>query len=773
MKQLRDLQEKLYQTALECERVGLSIIPVNWRTKKPFSKWDAYQEERPTSDQIKEWFQGDVRAIACIGGKVSGGLLVIDFDIPRFFGPWKQAVGERMRGLVVQRTGGGGYQVMFRCPEPGSNAKLAWIPNDQEVQGREIAVETRAEGGYAIVAPSVHPSGNRYEWLQGGPGEILMLSQADADVLIEAARGLDEAPYTRQELQIQAKQREQAKTKAHKVDRPGESVIEAFNEANQIEDVLLQYGYVRRTADRFVRPGGRSDSVWIKDGRSFHHSTNDPLSDGYWHGAFDVFCFYEHDGEVKEAVKAAAEVLGLKFAPGIPPPSDAKAAPAISKPHRTDVGNGIRFADQHGNSANFVSEWGWMAYDDKRWQQDEREAERLAKLTARSILIEAAKEEDQDERKKLAKWAIQSENASRIKAMLLMARSEKDVQAKPEQFDVDPQVLNVQNGTLDLRTRELRPHRSKDLLTKIAGTKYDPDAECKLWESFLHRIMDGNYNLILFLQRALGYSLTGDTSEQCLFFCYGTGANGKTTLLETVQALLGDYGIQADMSTFLAKRFEGVNNDVARLNGARFVSAMEAGEGRRLAENVVKHMTGGDQVTARFLWREFFTYRPQFKLWLAANRKPGIRGTDYAIWRRIRLIPFRVTIPEDEQDHQLLDKLKEELPGILNWALDGCEDWRKDGLQTPKEVKAATEEYKSEMDILGQFIEECCVKSESENVLFSKLYERYNDWCIENNEHPMSKQKLGRRLVEEYGLRKDIIGANKRIYVGIGLREDF
>ncbi len=327
--------------------------------------------------------------------------------------------------------------------------------------------------------------------------------------------------------------------------------------------------------------------------------------------------------------------------------------------------------------------------------------------------------------------------------------------------------MNVSNGTLDLRTGELRPHRREDWLTKITPIVYDPEASCPQWHAFLRCILAGRQDVIDFLQRAIGYSLTGDTSEQCLFLLHGTGANGKSTFLEIARALLGDYAEQAEFSTFLHKDRDTVRNDLAKLRGARFVSAVEVEEGRRLSEVVVKQLTGGDTITARFLFKEFFDFKPGFKLWLAANHKPVIRGTDYAIWRRIHLVPFTVTIPREEQDKKLPAKLKKELPGILAWAVKGCLAWQQDGqLVAPGAVEAATTAYRAEMDLIGGFLDECCVQQENAHAEASDLYNAYRVW---SGDKITTQTAFGRRLGERGFVRGRNTVTGHIIWRGIGL----
>jgi putative DNA primase/helicase len=434
----------------------------------------------------------------------------------------------------------------------------------------------------------------------------------------------------------------------------------------------------------------------------------------------------------------------------------------------TDLGNAERFAARHGEHVKHVPAWGWLAWDSTRWARDESAVFRHAKETVRAMYAEAAQLTDETDRKRLADHAIRSENAARLDALLKLAETEKQVEARAADFDGEPLLLNCANGTLDLRTGRLYPHNAADRLTRITGTVYDPAATCPTWGSFLARVLGGNDELIAFLQRAMGYSLTGDTAEQVLFFCYGTGANGKSTFLETVRAVLGEYSQQSEFSTFLARQNESVRNDIARMAGVRFVAAIEAGEGRRLNEPLIKTLTGGDTVTARFLFKDYFEFRPQFKLWLAANHKPIIRGTDNAIWRRIRLIPFTVTIPESERDSKLAAKLRAELPGILAWAVRGCLDWQRSGLGTPNEVRNATDSYRAEMDTLAAFIDERCFVGPAATVKKGDLYSAYKAWAEGNGEYVETSKTFGLRLAER-GLSETRDGQGNRYWRGIGL----
>jgi putative DNA primase/helicase len=361
----------------------------------------------------------------------------------------------------------------------------------------------------------------------------------------------------------------------------------------------------------------------------------------------------------------------------------------------------------------------------------------------------------------------------RITSMISLARSELTIPVTPDQLDRDPWLLNVANGTLDLRTGKLREHRRTDLITKLAPVAYDPNAGCPTWMQFLEKVMGGDGELIAFLQRVVGYSLTGDTREQALFVLYGTGANGKSTFLATIGDLLGDYAKATPTDTLLVKPgSEGPRNDVARLKGARFVSAVEAEGGKRLAEALVKQITGGDRISARFLYGEYFEFRPEFKIFLAVNHKPVIKSTDHAIWRRIKLIPFTVTIPNTAQDKTLPAKLRAEAPGILGWAVEGCLEWQRNGLGFPTAVVQATDAYRAEMDVFAAFLNESTIARAGAQTPSSELYAAYLEWTEEAGvRFPITKQEFGVRLKERGFIdRKGSHGT--RVWRGIALRDD-
>lgn len=418
----------------------------------------------------------------------------------------------------------------------------------------------------------------------------------------------------------------------------------------------------------------------------------------------------------------------------------------------TDVGSGERFAAQHRGNVHFCYAMKqWLVWDGRRWKLDDGKAVMaLAKQTARSLDLLVAREPDEAKRKVLRKWATESERKHRLEAALYLAQSEPGMAIEIKELDADPMLLNVQNGTLDLRTGELRPHSREDYITKMALVDYDPEAPCPKLESLLNRLFEKVPNIRAYLQRIFGYSLTGLITEQCFFIFYGIGSNGKSTILRAIFDLMGEYAVTTRPETFLIKHGdEGIRNDVAALAGARFVTSLESEQGKQLAEGLIKGVTGDEKVSARFLRKEFFAFQPQFKLFIGTNHKPTIKGTDHGIWRRVRLVPFLEMINEEERDRSFGEKLRGESSGILNWLLEGCKAWQRDGLGEPVEVVKATGDYREEQDVLGQFLDDRCVVEKDGTCTKGDLYIAYQVWSQNNGQrHPQTKNSFGRALRE-------------------------
>lgn len=426
-----------------------------------------------------------------------------------------------------------------------------------------------------------------------------------------------------------------------------------------------------------------------------------------------------------------------------------------------DLGNARRLVRLAGEDLRHVrSQHQWYRWQDRRWVEDTTgEAERRAKAVVNALYTQAATSTDSTRRKELAQHAVRSDTALRVRSMLELAATEPEFVLRAEQLDAGPWLLNCLNGTLDLHTATLRPHRRDRYLTKLAPVPWEPTSPAPRWARFLEEITAGNGELAGYLQRAVGYSLTGDTREQVLFFCHGLGANGKTVFLETLHAALGDYAATTPFTTLLATHGDGPRNDLARLRAVRLVSAAEAPSGHALDEALLKTLVGGDTITARFLHQEFFEFRPTFKLWLRANHKPPVREQTYAFWRRLRLVPFGVTFRADQQDRELARKLRDELPGILAWAVHGCAAWLHDGLGEPPAVTQATAAYQVENDTLGEFLEARCALKPQAWTSTADLYRAFVSWWEDSHgkDRPLTRSWFGRAL----GERPNILAAKR------------
>jgi putative DNA primase/helicase len=440
----------------------------------------------------------------------------------------------------------------------------------------------------------------------------------------------------------------------------------------------------------------------------------------------------------------------------------------------TDLENGARFAKDHGLDVRYYKvDKKWWQWDGKRWARDETgRMDRLAKATAKRIVKDcwdAGIDPDAPEDKGRVRQLMEMQSMRRIESMVKAAQTEEEMVVTPAQFDTHPWLLNVKNGVIDLKTGELSKHKRDQYITKLCPVTHDKKAECPKFLAFLKQIMDGDEEMVGFLQRIFGYALTGDTREQCFFLLHGQGRNGKSTLLGVIGHILSEYAVNTPTNTLLSRGSgsEMISNDLARLKGARLVTAVEAEVNRHLAESLIKQMTGGDKVTARFLWGEYFDFFPEFKLIIAANHKPNITGQDLAIWRRIHLIPFDVTIAEDQVDRDLQASLKAEASGILNWMLAGCQEWRRAGLQVPQKVKDATETYKGDQDIVGEFLAAGnYVLDPAGSVTSAELYTAYKAWADEQGDRPLNRRELAIKLSDK-GFKADRAKGGVRLWRGL------
>ena len=725
---------------------------------------------------IREWWSRWPDANV---GIVCGGLsklIVVDVDADKG-GPDSLDLIVKDHGalpLTVEAlTGGGGRHLLFNYPKG-------------EVIGNRVGmrpgIDIRASGGYIVAPPSLHRSGWRYEWeASSTPDEVgvvdcprWLLAMVKGNPAAEVPT-VEDKPASPTAVPSDG---ERAKAKAHVKQR-----AMAYLDADRPAAIEGNGG----DGHTFKLAGHLLSLACLGERLTAEEVVN--LMGGDWNSRCSPpWDISELRGKVESAATngTARTVKRCEMCDGadldLTDWSGTNAKPSNFKPSRKygmdDVGNGELFADAYADELRYISEWKrWAYWDGKRWAVDAREAVRVrAHDLLRHVMPLVAKGiGDDDRRAKYFKHIAASHASGRIDNMVreasaIMALSVKDL-------DRDPWLFNCQNGTLDCRTGTLRPHDRKDLNTKISPCSFDPTATAPTWEKFLGRIFQDasgqtRTDLVSFVQRMGGYALTASVKEQCLFVLYGSGANGKSTFINALLYAMGDYGQQAQSSLLMSSGRGGNGNgeDVARLFGVRAVMAIETREGKSFDEEKVKSLTGGDRITARYLFQNSFEFEPTHKILLATNHRPTIKGTDWGIWRRLNLIPFDATIADAEKDADLVDKLKSEGDGILAWLVAGLNAWRTMGLQAPSIVKDRVTEYRAESDLFGMFLAECCVAEKSASVTPGILYRAYQAWAERNGvDFQMTAITMGKKL-KERGF-EDVRRNSGRLWLGIDLAD--
>lgn len=726
-------------------KAGLSVIPVRADgSKAPPFAWKQYEKRRATEDELAHWFSGkDPIGIAIIGGMVSGGLEMVDFDDPALIEPWTDLVRSMRPELIDSLphilTPKGGAHFYFKARSIEHNQKLA------VAEDKHVLIETRGEGGYVLAPPShpkCHPLGKAYVHA-GGPmlTEIPTLTAEDRTILLETARSFNRAPRKiigPGEKGAPAKEGEE---------NPGDD----FNARATWEAVLEPSGWTKVKSDGPVvywrRPGktdvGHSASVgFCGDNLHVFSSNASPFTPDATYSKWAALTYLKYGGDFKKSAKALLDE-GFGKRVGKKKGSDEESV--------TDVDAAAMFVGHFGRDFLYCDPWRkWIVWDGRRWSHDRRGAS-----FGRSVDIAVNAGEKR-------------QKAERISATLRV--SQHMLAIEPEQMDTDPWIMNCQNGTLNLKDGTFRDHRREDTLTKLCPTTYDPDAKAPRWEQFLMEIMGGNEALVAYLQRLAGYSMTGVIREHILPILYGTGANGKSTFLGALRNVIGgDYAAEAAPDLLMTRGGNPHPTERADLVGKRLVTTVEVEDGRRLAENFVKQLTGGDEIKVRRMREDFWTLKPTWKIFMATNNKPEIKGLDFGIWRRVRLIPFLFVPGADKIDYNLMDKLMNETPGILAWAVRGCKAWLEGGLADPTEVLAATSDYRNDSDVIGKFFTDCCVLMPTLKVRAGDLYEAFSEWHErEIGGETMSGTAFGRRLTD-LGYKIEKQGVKWRI--GVGLSE--
>lgn len=792
---------EVFTKALEYSQKGLSVIPANIQTKIPaLNKWKPYQSKIASESEITSWFSKNENGLGVIGGKVSGNLEMFDFDNKaELLMAFAQKLDEECPGLLPrfawEDTQSGGSHFAYRCNEiiiPG-NQELAKKgievsgPGDHIINGKPYKakqhgdkwfvvlslIETRGEGGYFITAPS-----KGYKQLyETSLDQLPVISAKERQILIDIALSLNQwvDPVI---------QHSNEKTLTDRKGLPGTD----FNERGDVRDILRKHGWMDTgrkgdfngaSVEQWRRPGKKnSSSASLIDGKTFHvfSSNADPFKAWVAYSPFAIYALLEHSGDFKETAKALS-----KDGYG----EDLQDTPETLKTaiHETDLGNAMRFAAQYGDKIRYNWTMGkWLVYDGTRWNPytGKAKAQRFAFNVVRNILAEANKFADSTERKRVAKWSFTSESSKGIRAMLDLAKALPKIECYSDQFDTDQFLLNINNGTVDLRTGQLQKHNPDDMISKLAPVTWTGEISSfdgnQLWLSCLATWMKNDKDAIDYLQRLGGMCLTGDITSRVFPIFWGPGKNGKNSLLDTQMKLMGDYATIAPRTLLKASYNEEHSTEIAELMGMRLVIASETKKSMKLKTSLVKTMTGDARLKGRFMRQDNFTFDITHKTILMTQNLPIIDETTDAIWDRVHKVKWGVRIPENKQDHQLGNKLKAEWPHILGWLIKGCLQWQKDGYVKPTDaIKQDTLEYRKDMHPLKDFLDENCIEGEGKDEFFipvTKLKKQFDDW--DTNKKKMVSQDFNSYMVESgyTSSSKRVDGKPVKCWFGLRLREN-
>jgi putative DNA primase/helicase len=791
------MREKLLATVQDAYSAELCINPPRQDgTKAPLGEsdknhsWERFQSERPSREQVTGWYENhDRTGIGIFCGKVSNYLEVLDFDVKDIYFQFKEVCIKTGLGELINRLEAAyceqspnGVHLLYYCETISRNMKLATRDKEEHEKkhSKDITatlIETRGEGGFIIIAPTygtVNPAGS-YTVSSGSISTILKITPDERSALHERARTLH-APNAKA---IQHEHERCRRESGDYAERPGDD----FNIRGSWSDLLIQHGwileYTRGGTDYWIRPGkshGKSATTnHAGSGLLYVFTSSTEFEPNRGYSKFSAYTLLNHGGDYSAAARELAQ-LGygksqLKAIHSVVNASisiDAATCTDVAVPDLfTDTRVSKYFSELYSNELRYWTDAAkWLVNNGALWSTNvPGSAYPYIKGMIKQLYLIGQQIEDPKKRVEFISNILKLESHTRQTTLLTAAQFIPELVIKSDQLDQHPMLLNVRNGTIDLNTGVLRAHSSKDFITKLINVDYCTENQCPTFLDFLNHIFESNQDLIRYLQRYIGYCLTGRTDEQVLLFLHGTGENGKTTLANIVESLLFDYAITGGSASLLKQDNRTATNDIAAFFGARLVKISEFNDGERLDEARIKTLTGGDRITCRFLYQEYFSYTPSYKIMLIGNHKPKVRGCDHGIWRRIHLLPFKVTIKE-EKDKGLPSKLINELPGILAWAVQGCLEWQKIGLQPPPEVLAEVAEYRRSEDIFQQWLDECCVLSEKHQTAASELHESFVSY---SNWQQISINKFGRMLAERNFKKSK---SSTIIWSGIGLLEN-
>jgi putative DNA primase/helicase len=778
-------KSEFLDAALAYSEAGLCPVVCDRAAKYPKGyDWKQYQDKdkRPDQKTLQAWFgDGHADGLCLICGETSGNLEAVDFDAPELWADWCACVEDLEPGLlsklVILRTQGGGYHLPYHCPVIGENDKLAqvWKSNGDGKPKKETLIETRGEGGLIVTYPT-----EGYTILQGDLLHIPTITPSERAILFDAARSFHQATDDNRPGQEQGSEG----------GRPGDD----YDERGDVLPLLEAHGWqmVSKCGDavRLRRPGkdrGGCSATWNYIPRRFYvFSTNAyPFDSERTYTPFGVYGTLEHGGDFKAAARELA-VKGFGSNGTTPAPKLLQAVDnqqnevdpeTLLKHGPEDEGNAQTVAELHGNEFLHVAAYGWMYWTGTHWEREGAETlldraivETLKLRRAAAVLAE------QEAIVKAAK-----PSAYRVRGCKYLVTS--ILRANVADFDKSPDLLNCQNGVVDLRDGQLTPHDPSQRYTYCLPVDFDLYADQSEWRAFLQSALGDDQDVLNYAQESVGYSITGHTSEEILHYIFGPTRAGKGTFTETLMAMLGGRPLadEVDFATFTADRTGDTQNfDLAGLKPCRFIVASESSKYSQLNASKIKALTGGNEIRCAHKHKDFFTYRPQFKIWLSSNHPVNADVDDDAAWYRVRVIHFPRSFAGRE-DKTLKARLREphNLRGVLAWAVQGAMAWYgwqgKGGLQTPEAVTLATQEARQELDFVGQWLDECIeTTGDPENfVTNAALYASYEQWCENNGVTPKQKRSLSTALSRKgitTSVQKKVDGRNTRGCEGVRVR---
>jgi len=745
-------------------KYGMHIVPLPPRGKRPVSEnWG--NECITDPDAARRYYQQhpDANIGAALGPSRLCSLDIDNLEAMRIicaeFGWDIEALLAQSPTIQGQPPG---MRMLFRVPdgETLQYHSLSW-PKQDDPAKRFTVFEIRAadtQQRQDVLPPSIHPdTGQPYIWLTKPNGAIpeppawLLAVWKNWDALKPQLQGL--CPWAPAPTPKPPKR----PRPAHDTAQP--SVIDAYDQAHDIEAALARYGY-RQQGRRWLSPHSSTGlaGVVVFDGKAWIHHASDPLcsdESGQLVGAFDLFRYYEHQGDIGKAVKAAADELGMKTARRqLPAPSSAPAVPMVTDPDTgeilplapefSDDAMALEFVAIYGAGLRWTPGMGWMHDQSTHWVRDEHLIRYdLARKTARRV----AQDADPKARKAIT-------SAKAVNSILFLAQSDPAIVVPATQWDNDPMMLNTPAGIVDLRTGKTAQRNREQYLTQITRISADEDVGIPNWLRFISQVFADKPDVIEFVQRMCGYCLSGDRREQKLFFAHGQGSNGKSTLLDILMWMMGSYALKLPTSALMMSKNERHPTELAQLQGKRLAVSNELEEGAFWAEARIKELTGDETLTARFMRQDNFTFFMTHKHLIAGNHKPRLKGGDPAMARRMVLLPFEQKFEGDAKDAKLPEKLKAEAPGILAWAVQGALKWHADGLAIPWRVEQASKDYMADHDDIAMWVGECCETASGMRCRSGDLYQSFRRWKQQRGEHEPSQTVWSEKMTLLPGLQR-------------------